>query len=81
MPTNSQSGCLDSHNLERFQIKVSRYKNKLAKGRIEEYNDLCARLGGPEYLWDTWCDYLATRDGRYLSASEVSRLHLTPTTI
>jgi hypothetical protein len=75
------SGCLDSHNLERFQIKESRYKKKLAKGRLEEYNDLCARLGGPAYLWDTWCEYLAARDGRYLSAREVSRLHLTPTTI
>lgn len=75
------SGCLDTHNVTRFGLPERRYASghkDTDTRRASEYNEVCARLGGTAELWDTWCEYLAERDGRYLSAQEVSRLHLAP---
>ncbi len=64
------AGCLDRHNIERFQIKPSRinsnrYKNaKRAATRraiISEYLDLCEAAGGCRALWNSWCEFLAIR--------------------
>lgn len=88
-------GCLDSHNLERFginpnKVKSSRYKGakRLATKRaiISEYLDFCEQFGGCGGLWDSWCEYLATRPDEtgvrmngnkplYESAYHVSALH------
>lgn len=80
--TYGVSGCLDSHNLARFNISAQRYDSghkDTNRRRIGEYNDLCRRLGGTAHLWDSWCEYLAKRDfGRYDNAQQISGLHLAP---
>lgn len=77
------SGCLDGHNLKRFEIPYGRYKVAGTSCRrrstlITEYNEVCRKLGGPQSLWDSWCCYVADRDANYVDADHVSRLHLTP---
>ena len=75
------SGCLDSHNLRRYGIGERYYATGTKatdRRRISEYNETCRKLGGTRALWDTWCTQLAETDGRYLSANEVSGLHLAP---
>jgi hypothetical protein len=78
------SGCLDGHNLERFQIPFTAYKDAKRKtpstksALIRDYNRVCANLGGTEHLWNSWCQYVADRDANYVDADHVSRLHLTP---
>jgi hypothetical protein len=80
------SGCLDTHNLQRFGIGERQFRGREAKyaaitysRKITEYNRLCAKLGGTAYLWDTWCEYLANRDPvNYRDADYVSSLHLSP---
>lgn len=61
------SACLDSHNIERFNIaaaalKSSTFKNaKTAKTRakwIRRYCELVEKCGGTESLWDSWCEYV-----------------------
>ncbi len=80
------SGCLDSHNLRRFGIPEGTFKiaDRTPRKRsalITDYNRVCRQLGGTQYLWDTWCQYLADNDANYVSADHVSRLHLTPLTV
>jgi hypothetical protein len=77
-------GCLDTHNLTRFNIKPSAFQNikglKTAKGRrrkIKLYVDTCYEQGGPEFLWDSWCRYVAHNQPRsYLSPFHVSEIHV-----
>ncbi len=66
----SCGGCLDRHNIERFDIKPARikscrYKNaKRAATRraiISEYLDLCEAAGGCRALWNSWCRFLSDR--------------------
>ncbi len=76
-------GCLDSHNLRRFNIPTRTFDSyrqlKTAKARrrkIARYVELVYNLGGPEVLWDTWCHYVADRQpSLYRSATHVSSLH------
>jgi|HubBroStandDraft_4_1064222.scaffolds.fasta_scaffold01644_8 hypothetical protein len=77
------SGCIDTHNLERFDLPISMLKLNGASVRraskmIHKYNQVCRDSGGTQALWDTWCCYLADRDVNYPDADYVSRLHLTP---
>ena len=78
------SGCLDTHNLERFGIPLRRYRSaqyrgetdKTAARRVRDYNHTVERWGGTEKLWNTWCDYVARADlDTYKSDEHVSRLH------
>ncbi len=64
------SGCLDSHNLERFGIhpdkfKSSKYKNlktlKIKQRYLKDYCDTVEKVGGTESLWDSWCNYVYNR--------------------
>ena len=80
------SGCLDSHNLERFGITHRRFQSRTydgermatARRRVAFYNRTCSRWGGTAKLWDTWCDYMARQYPEdYANASEVSALHVT----
>ena len=78
------SGCLDGHNLARFQIPLQTFKIAGAAPRrrsalIHDYNRVCRKFGGTQALWDSWCEFLAGRDANYAGNPDyVSRLHLTP---
>lgn len=79
------SGCLDAHNLERFQIsyqvfKDTKHRSPRRKGElIRDYNQVCCNLGGTAFLWDSWCQLMHDRDpANYLSADHVSAMHLAP---
>ena len=58
------AGCLDSINLDRFNLPASTCRSDAAKRgtehirlcRAARYLDRCAMLGGTEQLWDTWCE-------------------------
>ena len=77
-------GCLDVHNLNRFGLSASTFKfgknasYALMQKKAQLYIDTCEKLGGCEYLWDTWCDYLAERNPkRFRDGNHVSELHQT----
>ena len=77
------SGCIDSHNVQRFGIdpkvvaprKVKRFET--ARKHAAAYNAAVAKLGGTEALWDSWCEFVASRPGygKALGAFGVSALH------
>ncbi len=80
------SACVDTHNVKAFGIdadftssawRIKRAVTNRQRARIaRRYNDLVARLGGAETLWDQWCHAMATRyPEAYRSADHVSRLH------
>lgn len=79
------SGCLDSHNLERFgytkqTFAASKFKNaKTEKTRnrlVSKYHTAISKAGGTASLWDSWCDYVANKQpNTYNSGYDVSRLH------
>jgi hypothetical protein len=80
------SGCIDSHNLARFNISyediaASRFKRaKTPKTRnrlLDLYCELVHQCGGTAALWDGWCEYVAgQRPAAFTGgAHEVSALH------
>lgn len=79
------AGCLDMHNIERFDLEpkvwfIRPRKNAAAQVRevddkIALYLKLCQLCGGSEQLWDDWCEYLNDRVGTFHSADDVSRRH------
>lgn len=77
-------GCLDVHNMNRFGLSANSFKfgktasYKLMRGKAELYIQTCEKLGGCEYLWDSWCDYVAERHPKhYADGYDVSALHST----
>ncbi len=76
-------GCLDTHNLNRFGLSESAFKGfkelKTAKTRFKKaklYIDAVYSLGGPQGLWDSWCQYVAdNQPNNYRNAKHVSRIH------
>jgi hypothetical protein len=74
-------GCIDSVNAELYNIKVGSFKiapNQTARTRsakIAAYVTLCNRLGGPAFLWDTWCEFIGQKYGQFGGADEVSEQH------
>jgi hypothetical protein len=80
-------GCLDSHNIERFnlsksQVSASAFKQAKTvttrQRKVTQYLDLCNELGGCKGLWDSWCSYVYERNAhtmRYDSAMHVSATH------
>ena len=77
-------GCLDVHNLTRFEINGQAFKftpktkraTRLSK--IKYYVEVCSNLGGSEYLWDSWCNHVAgNRSNKTLvDGDAVSRFHV-----
>lgn len=75
------TGCIDSHNLNLYEVepsrfKASRYKNAAPKTRTRlahEYHDFCDQIG-TDRLWDIWCEHVA--DQNDTTADAVSRLHV-----
>lgn len=80
------SGCLDTHNLRRFNVPRSAVRadtikrttsQTLVDKKIRAYNRTITKLGGTEALWNEWCHYLAeTQPKLYRSAEYVSALHV-----
>lgn len=76
-------GCIDTHNLVRFRLPMRTFSNfsqrKTTASRrsmVKRYVRTCYRLGGPEKLWNSWCEYVAENQPKsYPSAQFVSRLH------
>jgi hypothetical protein len=74
-------GCLDSHNVKRFNLKISDFKGtgtwKAVQGRLTLYLALCEQIGGSEYLWDSWCNHVARlRPLIWKDGEAVSRYHV-----
>lgn len=77
-------GCIDTHNIKLYDIKLSdlRYAGKTTmaletlKVKRERYVALCAGLGGAHALWSRWCDYVAKlRPNNWENGAAVSRFH------
>ena len=79
-------GCLDSHNckiygVEKKDLSISGVSDALRQKRIRMYLDLCKVIGGSRYLWNQWCNYVASlypkvwRDGFHVSELHVRCLH------
>ena len=76
-------GCLDGHNLARFGLSASVFKvnDKMSEStalrKANFYIKTCEDLGGSEYLWDSWCRYLADLYPKiYRDGEHVSKLHV-----
>ena len=57
-------GCLDSHNLTRFNVPISatqigKVSDKTKMIKVDKYISLTRKLGGSEELWNSWCIYVA----------------------
>lgn len=81
-------GCLDTHNIGRFgltagDLKSDRFKRPKTWAakyrRLDIYQDILRALGGAETLWDSWCEFVAAKEGKYSQnfrdAFEVSEYH------
>lgn len=75
-------GCLDVHNLNRFGLspnvfKLGKVKYDTALKKAKLYTTTLENIGGCEYLWDSWCIFMADKyPKRYTNAEHVSRLHV-----
>lgn len=73
-------GCIDTHHIVRFGLPPRVFREirpnaRAAKWRIiRRYVETCDRLGGCAELWDSWCEYVANREGDRPEA--ISALHL-----
>ncbi|WFG40869.1 hypothetical protein ParaKuw1_00036 [Paracoccus phage ParKuw1] len=76
-----QTGCMDTHNsvifeIDPYRFKASRYKSASMKRKaimVMDYANICWDQGGPEFLWDNWCSYVAERNG--YTADAISAMH------
>lgn len=77
------AGCIDSHNVALFGInpnslKMGKVKAEKALEKARQYIALCEALGGTEFLWDNWCDFVATRHPKaFKNGFDVSERHAT----
>lgn len=88
--TIGDGACLDTHNLRHLGLNESAMRlSKTLKepsklSRVSAYNAAWRPVGDSEHWWNSWCDYLATRTGRYGNrfdtGHEVSEVHTLPLT-
>lgn len=77
-----QTGCIDTHNVNRFGVnprflRADMFKRATAttrRAKAEDYVDMCIGLGGAEKLWDGWCEYVAAKQGT--TSHKISELHV-----
>lgn len=77
-------GCMDIHNIRMYNLNIKDLtlaKNpKGSKGaatnlvKIVNYIDLCTDYG-TENLWNSWCEYLATKSIHWVDGNHVSEVH------
>ncbi len=80
-----KAGCLDMHNVERFDLdpKVWAIRPRAdANAQVREIDDkialylqLCELCGGTEKLWNEWCEHLNDKVSTFYNADDVSRRH------
>lgn len=80
-------GCMDSHNMSRFDVNPARFGAGAYKAlkrvasrtaRVDEYCGMVGEIGGGAFLWDSWCDYVAElRPDVFENGFAVSELHVT----
>lgn len=78
-----ECGCLDTHNLRRYELDAKQFKTpkkllhrtRFKKARL--YVETCDKLGGSAALWDSWCTFVAELRPAQFPAGphEVSLLH------
>lgn len=74
-------GCMDTHNLRRFNLDAKDFKSQGSVAaitkRIDAYMRVCEKAGGCEYLWDSWCELIAEKyPALFTDAEHVSRDHV-----
>jgi len=76
-------GCMDTHNLNRLNIKSSEVKlnKKLLVikriQKIDKYLDICNQYSSP-WLWNTWCKLIADKNNlAWENSTAVSEAHFT----
>jgi hypothetical protein len=74
-------GCIDLHNIRLYGIdeKVLKLPKSLKSKhirdeKINKYISICHNIG-TENLWDTWCNFLATKNSMWSNGFEVSKVH------
>lgn len=78
------TGCIDSHNLTLLGISPNavnvrkNLKQATINKKLLEYVELTDSVGGSEYLWDSWCNYVAGNQANKKLATgyDVSLLHV-----
>jgi len=80
-----KAGCLDMHNIERFDLdpKVWAIRPRAnAADQVREIEDKIALYlhlidlcGGTRKLWDEWCEHLNEKVSTFYNADDVSRRH------
>jgi len=80
-----ESGCLDMHNIEQYGLDASVWHIRPRKcpsaqmqeidNKIRVYLALVDACGGPEKLWDNWCEHLNEKVSTFHGADDVSRRH------
>lgn len=76
-----ETGCIDGHNsvifeVDPYRFKASRYKKASMKRKAVmaiDYAHVCSDAGGPEFLWNNWCSFVAERNG--YNADAISAMH------
>ena len=80
------SGCIDTHNINRFGLddktfKAARFKgaktDKTRNAIVRAYHEIVDACGGCAALWDEWCEHVASRQPQnYDNAFDVSAIHV-----
>jgi len=74
-------GCIDLHNIRLYGIDEKILKlpkslksKEIKDEKINKYISICHNIG-TENLWDTWCNFLATKNSVWSNGFEVSKVH------
>ena len=66
---------IEERLLHVFKLGKVKYDTALKKAKL--YTTTLENIGGCEYLWDSWCIFMADKyPKRYNNAQHVSRLHV-----
>ena len=79
-------GCMDVHNIRMYNLNAKDFTlnpkpktdkaSQANRAKIENYIGLCADYGC-ENLWNSWCEFLATKSKRWQDGNHVSEVHYT----
>ena len=79
-------GCMDVHNIRMYNLNAKDFKlnpnpktDKASRAneiKIWNYIELCEDYGC-ENLWDSWCEFLASKSKRWQDGNHVSEVHYT----